>query len=350
MKKKHSVTMTEYSDQLNRKMLKATRHARGKKIWRWIAFLLTFALCISAVLFGVYSKTEHLEMQYQKYCTEKDRTLIDSKLLDYKDTLLIFEKASLGNSVAQMQMGGFFYSDEHLSIYPDTETGGSNIKMNEEVHTLSEGYASNINVYDGYIYFRDTGSMELMKYDLNTHRFSQLDLGGADRFAICDGMILFIDSNSKELKLTQEGCEPEVLSGGAVVSFAIPGDQVLYLQEDNSLHAVNISTRLDNVIAHNVNSFFYNGKLWIQNNTDIYVKALDGNTLEPLVYAEECYRILGMTSDYLIFDGPHSICVYNLDAQFFIPLDEDWVFAGVADDGTILVYDMGTGSYQMIQL
>jgi hypothetical protein len=222
--------------------------------------------------------------------------------------------------------------------------------MDDVVHVLSEGFASNINVYENCVYFRDPASMKLMKYDLNMHRFSRFDLDGADHFFICDGMILFIDSNSKELMLTQEGCDPEVLSGGAVVSFAIAGNQVLYLQEDHTLHCINISTRLDEIVAHNVNSFFYNGKLWIQNNTDIYVKALDGNTLEPLVCAEECYRILGVTSDYLIFDGPRSICVYNLDEQVFISLDENCVFVGATDDGMILVYDMGTGTYQMIQL
>lgn len=350
MKKKHSITMTEYSDQLNRKMLKVTRHARGKKAWRWIAFLLTIGVCVFAVLLGIRTKTEHLETQYQKYCIEQDRTLIDSKLLDYKDTLQIFEKASLGNSISQMQMGGFFYSNECLAIFPDPETGCTNIKINDVVNALSEGFASNINVYENCVYFRDAASMKLTKHDLNTHKSYQFDLGGVDHFAICDGIILFVDSNSKELKLTKEDCDPEVLSGGAVVSFAIAGNQVLYLQEDHTLHSINISTRLDEIVAHNVNSFFYNGKLWIQNNTDIYVKALDGNTLEPLVCAEECYRILGVTSDYLIFDGPRSICVYNLDEQVFISLDENCVFVGATDDGTILVYDMGTGTYQMIQL
>ena len=349
MKKKHSVTMTEYSDQLNRKVLKVTRHAKGKKVWRLIAFLLTVTTCILAVIIGINSKTEHLEVQYQKYCREQDRTLIDSKLLDYKDTLQIFEKTSLGNKVAQMQMGGFFYDDEYLTISPDPEIGCTNIKINGESHTLSEGFASNINVYENCVYFRDTGSMKLMKYDLNTHKSSRLNLDGVDHFAICDGMILFIDANSKELKLTKESCNPEVLSNGAVVSFAVAGNQIVYLQEDYSLHSVNISTRSDEVIAHNVNSFFYNGKLWIQNNADIYMQSLDGNTLDPIMCVEECHRILGMTSDYLIFDGSDTVCIYNLKAKLLIPLNDKLVFVGAADSGTILVYNMGTGIYQMIQ-
>jgi hypothetical protein len=350
MKKKQNITTTEYSTQLNRKMLKATRHAKEKKIWRVVAFLLTVATCVLAVMFGINSKTAHLEEQYQKYCHELDRTILDSKLLEYKNTLQIFEQTSMGNKISQTQMGGFFYYDENLSIYPDVESGCTNLKINGRVHTLSEEFASNINVYEGNIYFTDTGSMELMRYDLNRQVFSRVDLDGVGQYAICDGMIVYKDSNSKELKLVKEGYDPEVISNGAVISFAVAGNQILYLQEDYTLHSVSISTRADEVIAHNVNSFFFNGELWIQNNTDIYVRSLDGNTLDPLVCEEECRRILGVFSDYLIFDGSTTIYVYNMVEQYCVPLADEYVFVGASDNGMILVYNLNMGIYQLTQL
>ena len=108
MKKKQSITIAEYRRQLDRKVQKATRHAKGKKIWRWFAFFLTASICIGAIVSGINSKTVQLEVQYQEYCKELDTTMLDSKLLAYKDTLQIFEQASLGNKISQTQMGGFF--------------------------------------------------------------------------------------------------------------------------------------------------------------------------------------------------------------------------------------------------
>jgi hypothetical protein len=167
---------------------------------------------------------------------------------------------------------------------------------------------------------------------------------------VCDGIIIFKDVASRTLKLFQEGLPLEQISSGPVLSFAVAGDQIIYLTEENSLRAVSISTRIDEVIAHNVNSFFYNGKFWIQNNTDIYAQPLSENAMAPLTCEKECRRILGMTSDYLIFDSLDAVCVYDLKEQYCTLLSNELVFVGASDDGALLVYNMDIGIYQIIQL
>ena len=143
MKKEQSITVGEYIEQLNGEVQKLNRRATRKRIWRTISLLLVVGICIGSIIRGINTKTLYLEEDYQNYIREPNSNMLYSALLEYKDVLQIFERTSLGNSVPQTQMGGFFYNRENISIYPDIKNGYTAIDVGGQTEPISESFASN---------------------------------------------------------------------------------------------------------------------------------------------------------------------------------------------------------------
>ena len=350
MEEEKLVTAGAYSSSLKEAVKKYEKHAKRKKIQRNVILITVIAASVLSIIFGIGMKGSILEREYQSYLVSLDRTLLNSTLLEYRDTLTLFEKNSLGNEMIQSQMGGYFYDGGRISIYPDPERDCTIIEVDGTASTLSCSLAADLNVIGDKVYYRDTGSMDLMVYSIPDQRATKADIDRVGRFVICDGMIVFKDLSTGVLKLCQEGAAPKQLSENKIVSFAVVGNEILYLAEDHFLHSLDIRSEDDVVIGKNINSFLFDGALWLQNNMDVYTRSLTDETLRICQSGMECRRLLGKTNAYLLFEGPNSICVYHPVSQQLQELSSDLIFVGASGDGRLLVYQLDTGTYKVISL
>lgn len=350
MEEKKLITAGAYSSSLEEATKKYEKHAKRKKTQRNVILISVIAASALSVILGIGMKGSALEREYQSYRMSLDRTMLNSTLLEYRDTWTLFEKNSLGNEMIQSQMGGYFYDDGRVSIYPDPESGCTIIEVDGTASTLSGSLAADLNVFGDKVYFRDTGSMELMVYSIPDQRTTKADIDRVGRFVVCDGMIVFKDLSTGILKLYQEGDEPAQLSESKIVSFAVVGNEILYLAEDHFLHSLDIRRGDDVVIGENINSFLFDSDLWLQNNMDVYTRSLTDETLSIFQIGMECRRLLGKTDAYLLFEGPNAICVYDPISQQLQELSPDLIFVGASGDGRLLVYQLNSGMYKVISL
>lgn len=348
MKKQKTITVGAYLSKLEKKAGKIERTAKKRKIRRVIFLFFVLAICAGSVFLGISNKEKSLEKDYQKYVDGFDRSMLYTSLLEYRDTLSLFEQNSLGNSIVQSQMGGYFYNGGNIKIYPDVLTGKTIIEIAGKKYTLSSRYCGSMNVFDGNVYFRDSKSLELMKYDISSHFSSKVGFSPVGQFCVVDGLIVAKDEVTKSLNLLSPEGTVEAVISEEMNSFSVVGNEILYLKNDHSLHSYNLSTHSDVVIGRNVNSFLYDGKLWVQNNTDVFYRSLSENELTSVPLVNECRRLLGITNNCLIYECENGICIFDSNSYEQKLLDPSLIFVGASGDGSVFVYQSELGNYSII--
>ena len=348
MKKQKAITAGAYLAGLEKKAGKIERTAKKKRIRRIVLLVAVLLICGGAVFLGITDKDKSLQKDYHEYVDTFDRSMLYTSLLEYNDTLNLFEQNSLGNRIIQSQMGGFFYDDGSISIYPDALTGKTTIEIAGKKSTLSSHFASSLNVFDGNVYYRDTKTLELMKYDISSHFSTKVGFSPVGQFCVVDGLIVVKDNSAKSLNLLSPEGTIETVISEDTDSFSIVGNEVIYLKSDHSLHSFNLNTHSDVVIGRNINSFLYNGKLWLQNNTEIFYRALSEKELTAVPLNNECHKLLGITNGSLLYESDNGICRLDLTSFEQTPLDPNLIFVGASGDGRIFVYQTELGNYSII--
>lgn len=349
MKNKRELFAGEYSSELRERAYKVESKAKKRKYRRIFMLFVTVLACTALVIWGIYNKAASLDREYNAYRDTKDRRMLNGSLFEYLDTKDIFERHSLGNTIIQSHMNGYFYEDERMSIFPDCGTDTTMITYAGETRRLAQSYASDINVFDDYVYYRDTGVMILKKYNLVTGETTKVGITNAGQFVVCDGSIVYIDIIDKELRIVAEESTTDVIAE-EVVSFSVIGNEILYLKQDKSLHSVDIITKADSVLEKNVNSYVFDGDLWIQNNNNIYKMRVNGEEAELVDTPIECHRVLGSTDNDLIIDGDNGICLISKDTYHARTLDNSLIFVGASSDDELFAYDTVDKQYDLVIL
>ena len=336
-----------YSSQLTKKVDTIAKKTAKRKRCRLIVLPIAILICVAALLWGMSNHNTSLEEQYSTYSQTKDRLMLDVRLFDYRDTKEIFERSSLGNTIIQSHMNGYFYKDDSISIFPDSDSGTTKITVSDQTKILCAAYASHINVFENVVYYKDTGTMTIKKYDIFTENTADISLGNVGQFVVCDGMMIYTDVSNGELMIASDESVAESIAQ-EVISFSVVGNDILYLKKDKALHRISLSTKKDTIVGKNINSYVFDGKLWIQNGTSILTQKISDSTFAQLDVAVECHRILGITDQYLLVDSDIGICAIHNETYQVQRLDGTLIFVAASDDGTLLVYNSAENRYSIV--
>ena len=342
MRHSESIRAGDYFAQLEKKVNRVTRKANKRKKRRIAVLIITVLICASAVFWGTSNKNKTLEKEYLSYCETKNRELLNSSLFEYRETKELFERTSLGNTIIQSHMNGLFYEDGRISAFPDDS--GTKIALSGKTRVLSNDYASHINVFEDTVYYKDIGAMMLKEYDIATGNTTNIDIDYVGQFAVCDGMIVYVDTSNNELKIVENEDTTEKFAED-VVTFSVVGNDIIYLKQDKSLHSVSMTTKIDTVLGNHINSYVYDGSLWIQNNFSIFSRKLSDNKMELLEVDVQCHRILGATDAYLLIDDGEGICAIHKNTHQIQKLESDLIFVGASNDGELFVYNTADHQY-----
>lgn len=345
--KTNKLNTGEYASELSEKISKIETKAKTGKIRRTIFLVIILSACFGGISFGISNKNKSIEMQYQHYLEEPDRNALNNELLSYKDVSAQFENACLGNKSFQSLMGGFFFDGSEYSVFPD-ESGKKMILTADEAEvTLCDGLASDINVKDGFIYFRKLKERVISSYNIADKTTAQLPLNNVGQFIVCDNQIYYLDLSSSALKAfdiaTAENSE--IVSSG-VSSFVIVGNNIIFLDDNHTLIEMNLSNQTKTTIGKNISAFSYNEKLYMQNNEKVFIKFLNKKSIEKYMLDIKCNRLLGVSETQIFVESSDGIYIFNIKTGVSEKV-ADGIFVG-ASDGKMMIYNSSDESYQVI--
>lgn len=322
---------------------------KPRKIRRFAFLGVTLLVCLGGIIIGISGRSKSIERQYQEYIEAPNQSALNNELLSYKDVSEQFETAFLGNQSCQSLMGGFFYDGTDCSISPDEFGEKMILRMGDKEVTLCEGLASDINVKDGFVYYRRLNSRSISLFAISTGKTTQMPIKNVGQFVVCGDKLYYIDlATSSLMSFDIATSETEEVIRSEVSSFVVAGNNIIFLGSDHILYELNLSNHTQTTIGENIAEFAYNGKLWMQNNEKVYRKSLDKKAIKYCPFDIPCNRLFGITETQMFVESEDGIYVCNVETNTSCKVAEG-IFIGASDE-KLLVYCSSDGSYQVIEI
>lgn len=337
-----------YYNDLISKVTKIEKKAKPDRIRKVMMLVLILSLCGGGIYYGRLNKEKELNQQYERYVETEDVSCLTKELVAYKDTYSIFEKGSLGNSPYQSMMGGYFFSNENCSVYPNEDGKKTILEYNGEKSVLCEHLADNINVRNDVIYYRDPSKRIVYEYDIPTGRTTPLEISGSGQFVVCGDEFYYIDINDASLirynnilKTTENVIDEKI------ISFVIAGENIIYLSKDHVLKSFDLNSCSYAEIASNISAFSYNGMLWFQNDQSLYKKQLDTDEFIKVETGINCDRLLGVTDTLEFIESSNQIHVLGENRNRVLYVSEK-VFVA-ASNNRALLFSTDENCYKIVE-
>ncbi len=301
------------------------------------------------IYYGMTQKENMQEAQYRQYVESPDRSNLTPEALSYKDTYNLFVRDYLGNDPSQSMMGGYFYNDDFCSIYPNVSATCTLINIEGQEYRMADFLADEINVREDYVVFRKPSSRELYLYNMVSKKTSLLDFSDVGQFVICEEEYYYIDlSESSLVQFNNTTKEKNVIVEDGVLSFAVAGNDLLILDSSHTLSTFNLVNHTSTILGKNINTFIFNGTLWLQNNTSVYKKELDNKNIEKVELGLQCNRLLGVIESGIIFESDGGVYLFDFASSVISQMGTD-IFVGMAND-MVLWYSVTNNSYRIEQI
>ena len=347
--KKDDMKTGEYIDNISEEASLITAKARPAKVRRVIFLILFLLICFGGIALGYYEKKTSNEKLYNAYWDAPDRTKLTDELISYKDIFKQFQSNYLGNEVCQSLMGGYFYNDGDIAIYPNDKASAMILFSDNVEKVLCIGLITDINVKDGCIFFRTSDTRKIYIYDTVEKKSYRLALENVGQFVVCDDEIFYIDMLSSSLMMYNfKTQDPSKEVKTDVSSFAVIGNSIIFLDNNQNLYELNLTDSQQTLLSSNVATFSYNGTLWIQNNDKIYYRTLSNKALKGFDIEVQCHRLLGTTETMLYVESLEGISVIDIETGKCEQTIEG-TFVGASED-KLLIYSPTNKDYQIFYL
>ena len=305
-------------------------------------------LVLVGIIYGKKEKDSDIQKQYEYYIKTRDANCLTTELMAYKDTYELYENDYLGNSPYQSIMGGFFYNGDQCSVYPDENAGTTVVYKNGKEDTLCNFVADSINVRKTTILYRDPSTREIYTYDTNTKNVLKIGIKNVSQFVVCGANYYYIDiGNDRALVCHNEKTKKSnIIVDKGVVSFAMAGKSIIFLNEDHVLKKYDIETKKADIIYKNIFTFSYNGVLFFQNDHTVYKKELNEKKITEVDTKIECNRLLGITESTIFVESENGI--YSYSEKGSKKFDTNGNIFIAAEKTKVLLYSVKQNCYRTI--
>ena len=288
-----------------------------KKILQWI--LITFAAIVLAVCSYYISGCLDRSNSVHNYLSLKPDDMEtlhsisdDYLLLNQISAFQHFEELCLGTSNCLSQTYGLYCYKNGIEC--EATKNKFVVSVKEKRVFVSNSDVSYINIGKNRVYYRQNHDRRIYSYSLVTEE-SSIVINEQVRQSLLDNDKLYyirMSDNALCVYHITEDTVSEVLEDNTGIrSFALLGNAILYLDNENNLVLKDLSSGNISVIQKDVDQFIYNGSIIIQKNGKIYRMSL-GKSKAQVISSEESV-LVGCSYNSIFFTDPSSTILYRYD-------------------------------------
>ncbi len=355
MKRTKRTSTIAYIKKLKWEAAKYVEHKTRNTIKFWVFTVLMVALCAGGIYYGFFQRDTGVKNLYSEYAVTLDNSLLTQDLLSYQDTYKLFQENKLGNNNSVIQSGGYFASSDGISVYPSEDGAYSIISINGKAKAVIEGLASYVNIWEGKIVYRLNQNRSILIYDKDKNSSDALITGNIGEVLVFDGICFYIDFNDdSHLKcVSLFNRAQESLINESVISFAIAGKTVYYLNSNHNLKVYNLQTKAIMQLCSNVQDFNCDNGFWIESNGKIYQADFSCRQLKeiPLTANEQISNhLIGANSANVFYSNSSNVYIYSIkDGSVKHIFDGIVVAISDIESKCLFVYDENAG-YSIFKL
>jgi len=205
--------------------------------------------------------------EYQLVSTMKAAGL-SANSNNIKEVYSQYETVHLGNSSLNSLNYGLLASNEngYISINENNETI---LNANESENIIATGVISQINIADDYVFYRGKDKKLYASQHNGVGKNLIIDKKIATVLLVGDE-IYFVDYGDNKLyKCDLTGNNIQLVLDAEVKTFTIVGNLILYLDYSHNLYLYDMNNSSLKWKNENVFKFYFNGKVYVQNNDKI---------------------------------------------------------------------------------
>ena len=308
------IYLNEQDAEYKAKLEKIKKRKKRFKI-KSIIFAVTFAVLV----IGIYAidattrDTTHNELMNASTEDEDAMNGLASSLenLKYPDLLAKYESGYLGNKTTNALNYGFIAENQY---------GYTSIRKNGDVvfhdgkktSTISPNDISQINITkDAIIYRGEDRKIYSCKHDGTDKKAIVYDKVGM--VVVAGDYVYYVDYSKQNYlyrySLTDEKTETVIES--AVNKFIVVADSILFTDYSNNLFLQGIGSSVTSWSDSNVAKFYFNGEVYIQNNSEIIKFNVNNHFPETVV--EGVDELLGVSEKCVYYTADGKLYSQNIE-------------------------------------
>ena len=318
--------------------------ARAKKFKKRT---ILFVICFVAILGGAALATPLLQNNtYDNYMDMKDTDADQIVQITQEENLISdgslfkkYEMACLGNTCNNHLNGGLIA--ESAYCYSTIAQGGAaRLAGNFGTRSIPEKNVDCINLTKDKVYYRNKEDHKFYSrdYSMKGKPVLIIDKDCAQCLVYLDQYVYFLnyENNTSLDRLDLQSGKIETVVDNAVKGFAVIGDNYIYQDYFNTLRKCDLSGNVLNTID-NVDKFYINGNLIIQNNDKIIEVNLEEDTTQELI--EGVDELLGADEEKIYFTQKGKAIARSLKDGSYETLAQghDYYYGAFSANGKITI-------------
>jgi len=323
-----------------------TRRRNRRK--RFILFtIISVVMCASMIAVALLESKATIEREYLKYVSDTALPLT-LELLQYKDTYEVYEARSMGNSNNTLIAGGYFATRNNYVLYPNEDLSDTLIFSGDKQGSFCGELCTYINVFDDNIYFRKDSDRRIYRKSFFGEDMDIIVDKNVGQFLVADGLAYYIDFSDRSSLCVRNlyTMDAQTTLYANVVSFAVFQSHIIVLTTTNELRLLDTSTGSNKLLQENIEKFYFNGGIIVQNNQMILLLDLSGAVISQISIPGVPDLSLVNVQDNIIFFSSNGVLYsfdlatklsqehvrnYDLYTSVFRNIDGIWVIAAKID-------------------
>lgn len=344
-----AITKAEYLSALQAEVV-TTKQKREKstKRKRIIAMVLGFG---TVAFIGLGSAGTSIERTNNFKRFSAGEISASFELLNSEGAFDIWNSQSLGNNINTILGGGKVYARGESTVLPAEE--GYQVCVNGEINGFIPGDISYINVYENAIFYRDDLTRSICVYDMQSAMVTPVIDSNIGELLISDGRLYFVDRSdgSKLVSTTVVGEDRQVIVDKPVTSFAVCGDETVYLSTDQTLYRKNVSHESETTLMSNIERFFLNGNIVAESGDSVFQFTAERSNAALLYQSNDLgMQLVGACSSGFFVQDTGRLLFSDGSTAFDLPIGSHRLYQSVAVDTDGTIYCIGVSAIDDIQL
>ena len=275
---------------------------------RRLVFGFVLAATILALGAGLLLAKSEPAYAYDRYVSSEEtgeaNAMAPFEYLAYRDLFEVWNRLDLGNDVNVLLSGGKFCLRDNVLIAPDPENGFLCLApQTDSAKILAEQSGSYLNLVDGALYFRDDNDRDIYRYDSKSEQISCIYSGNIGEVFVTNGKIYCVDfdADASLLVMDLDGGNPETLRTTPILTFAVCGETVVYLDTAQNLYTFHSGTGETRHLADHIERFFLFVRILAESDQTILSFTTTGKDAQQIYQSDDTsMRLIGVSNDTIL--------------------------------------------------